>query len=131
MASTSCALALLSGCAEPGILEIKLAHSGPPQSLIAISAEEFARRANERLGEEARVVVFGSAQLGGDRTVLQKLKLGTVELSIPATVMSSAVDAFALFEMPYLVRDRDHLLQIEEELGSAAVYAGRDFRRPA
>ncbi len=113
------AMTLLSGCQAGGDgapLELKFGHVGAPGSLFALSAEEFARRANERLGENARVMVFGSGQLGGDRTVLQKLKLGTVDLAIPSTVMSSAVDAFALFEMPYLVRDRDHLLQIEEEL---------------
>ena len=114
---TLAAAVLLSACrADSGILELKLAHAAPPQSLIALSAEEFARRANERLGDRAHVLVFGSGQLGDDRIVLQKLKLGTVDFSLPATVMSSAVDAFALFEMPYLVRDRAHVQRIEEAL---------------
>ncbi|MFQ5705124.1 MAG: TRAP transporter substrate-binding protein [Gemmatimonadales bacterium] len=97
-------------------LELKLAHSGAPESLIAISAEEFARRANERLGKRATVTVFGSSQLGGDQVVLQKLKLGTVDMSIPSTVLSSVIDAFALFEMPYLVRDREHMRSIVDQV---------------
>lgn len=97
-------------------LELKLAHSAAPGSLIAISAEEFARRANERLGGRATIVVFGSSQLGGDQIVLQKLKLGTVDMSIPSSVMSSVVDAFGLFEMPYLVEDRDHIRRIVDQV---------------
>ncbi|MEE8251177.1 MAG: hypothetical protein V3R24_05520, partial [Gemmatimonadales bacterium] len=56
-------------------LELRLAHSGSPESLIGLSADEFARRANERLGDRATVVVYGSSLLGGDEVVLQKLKL--------------------------------------------------------
>jgi tripartite ATP-independent transporter DctP family solute receptor len=109
------ALALLGGCAEPsGPRELKFGHVGEPGSLFALSAEEFARRANERLPEGYRVVVYGSSQLGGDELLLQKIKLGTVDFALPSTVMSSQIDAFGLFEMPYLVRDRAHMRAIEE-----------------
>ena len=106
----------LMACGSPdtAVLEIKLAHSASPRSLIALSAEEFARRANERLGQRAKVVVFGSAQLGSDELVLKKLKLGTVHIGLNSTVMSSVVDEFALFDMPYLVTDREHMLAIEQ-----------------
>lgn len=107
----------LVGCAgDPAGLEIKLAHSAAPQSLIALSAEEFARRANERLADRARVVVFGSAQLGSDEAVLNKLKLGTVDIGLNSTVMESVVEEFALFEMPYLVQGRDHMRRIAQEV---------------
>lgn len=63
----------LTACAEPGHLELKLAHSAPPESLIAISADEFARIANQRLAGRATVVVYGSAQLGDDREIERTL----------------------------------------------------------
>ncbi|MDP4589657.1 MAG: TRAP transporter substrate-binding protein, partial [Burkholderiaceae bacterium] len=72
--------------------EIKLAHVGNPGSLFEASANEFARLANAKLGDKAKVVVFGSSQLGGDKAVIQKLKLGTIDLAILSTVMSSEVD---------------------------------------
>ena len=96
--------------------EIKLGHVGEPGSLFAKSAEEFARRANAKLGDKAKVVVFGSSQLGGDKELLQKLKLGTVDLAVPSTVMSSEVDLFGVFEMPYLVKDREHMKRIEKDI---------------
>ena len=112
------AVTVLVGCGDDqgGPLELKLAHAAPPESLISLASHEFARRANLKLGERGRVVVFDAGQLGSDQVVLQKLKLGTVDFGVPATVMSSVVEAFALFEMPYLVRDRTHLREIEEEL---------------
>ena len=110
------ALGACSGGSQSRLLEIRFGHVGAPGSLFAVSAEEFARRANERLGGGARVVVFGSSQLGSDDVMMQKLKLGTLELSLPSTVMSSLVDAFGLFELPYLVQDREHMKRIEERI---------------
>mgnify|MGYP001156543407 FL=1 len=96
--------------------EIKFGHVGEPGSLFAQSAEEFARRANARLGDKAKVVVYGSSQLGGDKELVQKLKLGTVDMALPSTVMTSESDLFGVFEMPYLVKDRKHMGRIEKEV---------------
>jgi TRAP-type transport system periplasmic protein len=96
--------------------EIKFGHVGEPGSLFAASAEEFAKRANAKLGAKAKVVVYGSSQLGGDKELLQKLKLGTVDIALPSTVMSSEADLFGVFEMPYLVKDREHMKKIEKEV---------------
>ena len=102
------------GADDSGILQLKLGHVAGPDSLVTACADEFARRANERLAGRAEVHVFGSSQLGNDEILLQKLKLGTVDFSLPSTIMSSAVEAFGLFEMPYLVQDRKHVKRIEQ-----------------
>lgn len=110
------ALGLSASFAVCAQTEIKLGHVGEPGSLFQTSADEFAKRANAKLGNKAKVVVFGSSQLGGDKELLQKLKLGTVELALPSTVMSSEVDLFGIFEMPYLVKDREHMKRIERDV---------------
>ncbi|RVT50372.1 TRAP transporter substrate-binding protein [Rubrivivax albus] len=97
-------------------MELKLGHVGGPGSLFELSANEFARIANEKLAGKAKVVTFGSSQLGGDRELMQKLRLGTVDFAIPSSVMSSEVDAFGMFEMPYLVKNRQHMQKIEAEV---------------
>ncbi len=114
-------LGALAAClfATPAVLaqtEIKFGHVGEPGSLFAASAEEFARRANAKLGDKAKVVVYGSSQLGGDKELVQKLKLGTVDMALPSTVMTSESDLFGVFEMPYLVKDRKHMGRIEKEV---------------
>jgi tripartite ATP-independent transporter DctP family solute receptor len=111
-------LAVLSSCGgggtSDGVIDLKLGHVSHPGALVAESADEFARRANEKLKGRARVTVYGSSQLGSDEVLLQKLKLGTVDFSLPSTIMSTVVDQFGLFEMPYLVKDREHMKRIEE-----------------
>ncbi len=96
--------------------EMKLGHVGEPGSLIGASADEFAKRANARLGGKVKITTYGSSQLGGDKEMLQKLKLGTIDMVEPSTVMSSEADIFGVFEMPYLVKSREHMKKIEKDL---------------
>ena len=107
------ATALLAGTASAQV-EIKFGHIGAPNSLFSQSAELYAARVNARLGDRAKIVIYGSSQLGGDSQLLKKLKLGTVDLALPSTVMSSVAPEFGVFEMPYLVRDRRHAARIAE-----------------
>ena len=111
---------MLMGCGNPegteGIIELKFGHVGAPGSLFALSAEEFSRRVEEKYEGRVKVNVFGSSQLGGDELMLQKLKLGTLDLALPSTIMSSRVELFGIFEMPYLVKSREHMRKIEEHV---------------
>lgn len=97
-------------------LEIVFAISAKPGSLQYATAEEFTRRANDQLGEKAKVVFYGAAQLGKDKDLMQKLKLGTVHLTMPSSVMSSISAEAGLFDMPFLVKDRAHLNRIEHDI---------------
>ncbi len=110
---------LLAGCGggtPDGPIELVFGHVSAPGSLFAESAGEFARRANERLGDRATVVVYGSSQLGNDEVLLQKLLLGSVDFALPSSILSSTIPEFGLFEMPYLIRDRAHMQRVEEEI---------------
>jgi len=124
-------LALAVGITLPAGAEelvLKFGHVGAPGSLFDVSANEFARRANERLAGKARVEVFGSSQLGKDQELLQKLKLGTVDFALPSTVMSTVADEFGMFEMPYLVKNRDHMKRIENEIFWAKLAPAADAK---
>ena len=97
-------------------VELKLGHVGEPGSLFQKSSDEYAKRVNAKLAGKVKVVVYGSSQLGGDKELIQKLKLGTVDMAVPSTVMTSEVDLFGLFELPYMVKDRAHMAKIEKEV---------------
>ena len=96
--------------------ELKFGHVGEPGSLFEASANEFARRANEKLGPDYKVVTFGSSQLGSDEQMVQKLKLGQLEFSLPSTVMSSVTPEFGVFEMPYIIKDREHMERVRDAI---------------
>ena len=97
-------------------LEIVLAISASPGSTQYITAEEFTKRANQLLGDKAQVTFYGASQLGKDKDLMQKLKLGTVHLSMPSSIMSSIASEAGLFDMPFLVKDRAHLNRIEHAI---------------
>ncbi len=96
--------------------EITLAISAAPGSTQYITAEEFTRRANDLLGDKGTVTFYGASQLGKDKDLMQKLKLGTVHLSMPSSIMSSIAGEAGLFDMPFLVKDRAHLNRIEHKI---------------
>ena len=109
--------ALLSLSAAQAALaqeEIVFGISAAPGSLQERTASEFASRANERLGELGEVVVYASSQLGKDKDMLQKVKLGTVHITLPSSVMPDVAPEFAIFDLPFIVADREHLARIDE-----------------
>jgi tripartite ATP-independent transporter DctP family solute receptor len=118
--SLASAAVLVSGYLATGPalaqMELKFGHVGAPGSLFEFSANEFAACANDRLGDVAEVQTFGSSQLGTDQELLQKLKLGQVQFALPSSVMSSVAEEFGIFEMPYIIQDREHMKRVQEAI---------------
>lgn len=112
MASVA-AVTLVASPAFAEKLSLKFGHVGEPGSLFEKSANEFARCANAALGDKAEVQTFGSSQLGNDQEMLQKIKLGQIAFSLPSSVMSSVASEYGVFEMPYIIKDRDHMRRIQ------------------
>ena len=108
--------ALVASPAVAKIVELKFGHVGKPGSLFEASVNEFTKLANAKLTGKAKVIGFGSSQLGKDKELLKKLKLGTVNFALPSSVMASVADEAGLFDMPYLVKDRAHMARIEKEI---------------
>jgi len=97
-------------------LTLKFGHVGKPGSLFEASVDAFAACSNKALGDKAEVQTFGSSQLGKDKELLQKLKLGQITFSLPSSVMSSVADEFGVFEMPYIIKDRNHMRRVQAEM---------------
>ncbi len=120
------ATALLAGSAAAAEMTLRFGHVGEPGSLFETSANAFAECVNGAMGDTVEVQTFGSSQLGKDQELLQKLKLGQVHFSLPSSVMSSVDDTFGVFEMPYIVKDREHMKRVIAELGDTFQQAAQD-----
>ena len=90
--------------AEPR--ELLLIHTGPPGSLYEVSAKEFARRVNERLTGLYQIDVIGDTDLGDGPALLAKLAKEEAMFALPSAAMTSVSDSFAIFELPFLIRNR-------------------------
>jgi len=121
-------MALGASTASAEKMILKFGHVGKPGSLFEASVNEFVKNANARLGDRAEVQAFGSSQLGKDKELLQKLKLGQITFSLPSSVMSSVADEFGVFEMPYIVQSRDHMRAIQAELGESVFNAAAESK---
>lgn len=97
-------------------ITLKFGHVGAPGSLFEASVDYFAECSNAALGDQVEVQTFGSSQLGKDKELLQKLKLGQVDFALPSSVMSSVDDIFGIFEMPYIISDRDHMRRVQDTM---------------
>ncbi|HSC70634.1 MAG TPA: TRAP transporter substrate-binding protein [Candidatus Methylomirabilis sp.] len=94
---------------------IRLGHVAFPGSLIAVTADEYAKRVNEALKGKVEVKVFHSSQLGTDSEMLKGIKVGVLEMFVPSTIMSTVDPGYGVFEMPYLFKDRPHVKRVAED----------------
>lgn len=110
------AAATLAGPVLAADMTLKFGHVGSPGSLFEATADYFASCSNDTLGDKVEVQTFGSSQLGKDKELLQKLKLGQVDFALPSSIMSSVDDIFGIFEMPYIIKSRDHMRLVQGEM---------------
>ncbi|SLN20597.1 Sialic acid-binding periplasmic protein SiaP precursor [Roseovarius gaetbuli] len=116
MKKTLIATAVASMLAMPAMaadVTMKFGHVGAPGSLFEATVNNFAACVGDKSGGKIEVQTFGSSQLGKDKELLQKLKLGQVDFALPSSVMSSVSDVFGVFEMPYIIKDRDHMRRVQ------------------
>jgi tripartite ATP-independent transporter DctP family solute receptor len=116
MKKTLIATAVASMLAMPAMaadVTMKFGHVGAPGSLFEATVNNFAACVGDKSGGKIEVQTFGSSQLGKDKELLQKLKLGQVDFALPSSVMSSVSDVFGVFEMPYIIQDRDHMRRVQ------------------
>ena len=106
----------LSSTAYAADMTMKFGHGGAPGSLFEAWVDNFAGCVHGAMGDKVDVQTFGSSQLGKDKELLQKIKLGQVDFSLPSSVMSSVDDSFGIFEMPYIISDRDHMRRVQAEM---------------
>lgn len=73
----------------------------------------FAKRVGEITKGKAEVKVFLGATLGNERNYCEQLQMGSLDFGkVAATNAVAFVPKFAVFGMPYLIRDLDHLYKI-------------------
>jgi TRAP-type transport system periplasmic protein len=92
--------------------DMLLAHIGASGSLHDAASREFTRRVHAQLGDAVHIEVMGNSALGGDIAHLEKLKAGKLEFALVGTSMTTVDDVFAVFELPFLIRNRAHIKRV-------------------
>lgn len=111
------ALLSLSLGATPALSDTYIVAVGAASnSLQGRSAAKFADDLRARLGDAHEVEFYADGQLGDEKELLQKLRLGTAQFTLISSIMTNVSPEFALFDMPFLVQDREHLKAIDREI---------------
>lgn len=108
--ATSSVLAILgvSGAGVADEIEIRFGTVNDPGGVQYESGAEWVRQINDAAAGKVKADIYGSSQLGNDKEMLQKVKLGTQEVAQPSSIMSTIQAEFGVFEMPYIIKDRVH-----------------------
>lgn len=94
---------------EPRLVKVGLTHNEAHSFTKALY--KFADLAEKKSEGRYEIKIFHSAQLGGEQEMQQMVTIGSVEMAITG-VLNSYEPLFSVFEMPYLYRDREHVLQV-------------------
>jgi len=90
---------------------IKIGVSHPPEHSFVKAARRFGDHFEKQTKGRYRVKVYASAQLGNEKEMQEMLTIGTLEATITG-VVNTYEPLFAVFELPYLYRDREHVKQV-------------------
>jgi C4-dicarboxylate-binding protein DctP len=92
---------------------IKFSHVVSPNTPKGKAADYFAKRVEELSHGKIKVEVYPNAQLCGDKVVLRKMKFNAVQMAAPSfSKFTGLVPQLALFDLPFLFNDADHLHKV-------------------
>ena len=93
---------------------IKFAHHAPVTFPYQDGALKFKEIAERLSAGKLDVQVFGGAQLGGERDLLEGIRLGTVHMCIGAGALANFAPAYNVVQLPFLIKNQEHMTRIAE-----------------
>ena len=109
LAAIAFSAALMSSAPAWSQIEIKIGHGHTPQHSFHLAMEKFAEFLEEEAPGAFTVTIFPQAQLGSEREMQEQLAIGNLEMTVTG-VLGIYEPRLALLELPFLFRDRDHIL---------------------
>ena len=94
---------------------LKFSHVVSPNTPKGKAADFFEKRLEELSGGKIDVQVYPSSQLYKDNAVLKALTLDSVQMAAPSfSKFGKIVPQLALFDLPFLFNDMDHLHRVQD-----------------
>ena len=92
---------------------IKLAHVGDLSHHYQVGGEKFKELVEERSGGRITVDVYGNSQLGDERSILESLQMGAIEMGIITSgALSGFVPSFSIVDLGYLINSKEEAKKI-------------------
>lgn len=124
------ALAVGAGCrAEREARVLKLAHGLDVSHPVHAAMVHMAERVGEASGGRMRIEIHPNGQLGEERELIEMLQIGSLAMTkVSASPLESFVPEMAVFSIPYVFRNEEHLWRVlEGEIGRDLLLAGERY----
>jgi tripartite ATP-independent transporter DctP family solute receptor len=125
-----CMMLLLScGSSDPDAPEtIILAHAMHPTHPVSIAMERMADNVGNYSNGRMKIVIYPQGQLGGERTLLELVQIGTIGIAKVTTArLENIVPAMQVFSLPYLFRDKEHVFNVlDGDIGRELLLEGAE-----
>jgi tripartite ATP-independent transporter DctP family solute receptor len=98
---------------------IKFSSVAPPEDPAQTAIEFFSKKIAEKTGNQVKVSIFPSGQLGQHREVIQGLQSGAIEMAFfSSTWLGTLIPEFGVLDLPYLVTRKEDIGKLlEGEVG--------------
>ncbi len=109
--------ALLSAAALAGTAGVavaadaKLGHLAPVNDPRHEVMVEFAKAVEDGTGGEVTIDIFPDSTLGKERELFEQAQAGITEFALVGSVVANFYPAWSIIDMPFLWRDREHLVE--------------------
>lgn len=92
------------------VVELSLADAQPDGCAANVSLKAMVEEINGKSGESIHVTYYPNSQLGNERDLAEGVMAGTVDMAyVSMAVMQNFEESFALFSLPYIFKDYDHV----------------------
>jgi len=110
---------VIPGCSQSDKkVVLKLGHIAEPTNPYGQGADHFAKLVTEKSKGAIEVKVFPSSQLGDQKALIEGLIYGTVDMTLTGTAeLGTFQPQVAVFDMPFLFRDRAHAYKALDTVG--------------
>lgn len=92
------------------VIELSLADAQPDGCAANVSLKAMVEEINEKSGGSLHVTYYPNSQLGNERDLAEGVMAGTVDMAyVSMAVMQNFEESFAMFSLPYIFKDYDHV----------------------
>ena len=112
---TLCCLVLGIQTAKAATRTLKLAHAVSTTAPYHLGAQKFVQVLSERTGDGFEIKIFPNKQLGSERSLVEQLQIGTIDLVITSTgPIGGFVPQMLVVDLPFLFRNTQHVDHVFE-----------------
>ncbi len=112
---TICCLVLGVQTATAATRKLKLAHAVSTAAPYHLGSEKFVQVLSERLGDRFEITIFPNKQLGSERSLVEQLQIGSIDLVVTSTgPLGGFVPEMLVVDLPFLFRNTQHVDHVFE-----------------